>query len=90
MNDYWARERDSSLKHIAFVTIGGGANDIQVPSAFTTSSFADVDETLLSVCNFTIILRGKSSCYFKLNYRYEDFVYHEYRRYFSNNIHFLN
>ncbi|KAB7493597.1 GPI inositol-deacylase [Armadillidium nasatum] len=49
VDEFWAREKDLKLNNIVLVSIGGGKNDNLIPSILTSSKFADVDETLLSV-----------------------------------------
>ncbi|KAK3859351.1 hypothetical protein Pcinc_034526, partial [Petrolisthes cinctipes] len=49
VNAYWIMERDYDLKDVVLVTVGGGRNDIQVPTTRANTPVADISTTTADV-----------------------------------------
>ncbi|KAK4316241.1 hypothetical protein Pmani_012576, partial [Petrolisthes manimaculis] len=49
VNAYWIMERDYELRDVVLVTVGGGRNDIQVPTTRTNTHLADISTTTADV-----------------------------------------
>lgn len=45
VNTYWTKERMLDLEGVVLVTVGGGRNDIQVPTSHTNTPHADIATT---------------------------------------------
>ncbi|XP_071536619.1 GPI inositol-deacylase isoform X2 [Panulirus ornatus] len=49
VNTYWTTRRTLDLKGVVLVTVGGGRNDIQVPTSHTSTPLADISTTTADV-----------------------------------------
>ncbi|KAG7178025.1 GPI inositol-deacylase-like, partial [Homarus americanus] len=49
VNTYWTMERPFDLKDVVLVSIGGGRNDVQVPTSHTHTPLADIATTTSDV-----------------------------------------
>ncbi|MPC09459.1 GPI inositol-deacylase [Portunus trituberculatus] len=49
VNTFWMMERNFELKEVVLLTVGGGRNDIQVPTSHTNTPLADLATTTANV-----------------------------------------
>lgn len=49
VNTFWMMEREFDLKEVVLLTVGGGRNDIQVPTSHTNTPLADLATTTANI-----------------------------------------